>query len=712
MTESAPTQPPQAITDALAHHRAGRIDEAERIYRDVLERDSNNFDALHLLGVTAHQRGRRTDAIRLIRRSLEVNPASADAYRHLAEAYRAVGDLEAARGACETSLAIVPGSADAHNTNGGILLALKRPDAAIESFERAIALDPGHAQAHYNLGIVVYEQGDLDRAEKCFRAALEASEDFIQAQLTLAKVHQGQGRDAEALAEFQELLSLDPTLADAQFNLGHMLQVQGFLGDALACFDAALAADPEFAEARWASTISRLALVSESQRDEQQSRDSFGTALEEMDRWFAAERAERGYRAVGTQQPFFLAYYEENNRALLSRYGDICSRLMELWAQRARCAPQTAAPGGVLRIGIVGRHFVNHSVWHAITKGWVKHIDRRRFSLHLFNTGPSEDGETQIAKSCAASYVTGLREIGQWVTAVGDERLDAIIYPEIGMDSLSVQLASLRLAPVQAACWGHPETTGLPTMDYYLSAERFEPVGSTSNYREQLVPLPNLGCCYEPLEIKRVELDLDDYGIGADRPILICAGTPFKYASRHDSIFVDIARRLGECQFVFFDHHRGNLTERLMDRLESAFDEAGLYFGDYSVMMPWLKREEFYALLRRANVYLDTVGFSGFNTVMQALECDLPVVAQDGKFMRGRLGSGILKQLGLTELVARDDSHYVDITVRLASDIRYQDAIRERIRTGRSRLFGDEAPVRSLEAFLLQACRAARPETA
>jgi predicted O-linked N-acetylglucosamine transferase (SPINDLY family) len=238
-------------------------------------------------------------------------------------------------------------------------------------------------------------------------------------------------------------------------------------------------------------------------------------------------------------------------------------------------------------------------------------------------------------------------------------------------------------------------------MDYYLSAEDFEPEGAQGNYRERLIALSHLGCCYEPLPAKDVDVDLDELGVDSRYPILVCAGAPFKYASRHDWMLVEIARRLGKCQLVFFHHMRENLSSRLEERLQAAFEDQGLFFEAYGIFLPWLNREAFYSLMRKANVFLDTIGFSGFNTVMQAIECALPVVTMEGRFMRGRLGSGIVRRMGLPELVATSDEEYIDLAVRLASEKQFSMQTRDAIVANRSKVFNDLTPVRAMESFLI-----------
>jgi protein O-GlcNAc transferase len=555
----------QWIRTAVQHHQAGRLAEAEAIYREILSIDSDYFDALHLLGVIAHQVGQYDEAVRLIGKAIGKNSSVAPAFNHLGLAYRALNDLEAAR----------------------------------------------------------------------------------------------------------------------------------------ACFRKALSLDPDFVEARWALAMSELPSVYGSEDVAEKSRTAFPRALTELDAWFDTTRIRAGFSVVGNQPPFHLAYQEHDNRGLLSQYGNLCARLMKHWLDEQGLTPAAGARSGTIRVAIVSAHVYDHSVWNAIIKGWCRYLDRRCFSLHIFHIGTEPDQETVFAQSSATYFLQGAKGLREWVDAILGQRLDVIIYPEIGMDSMTVKLASLRLAPVQVAAWGHPETTGLPTIDYYLSAEAFEPADAEQYYREQLVALPHLGCCYQRLPVTAVDPDFVALGIDADIPLLICAGTPLKYAPRHDWIFVEIARRLGRCQFVFFKHlFRESLSDQLLQRLKSVFAQSGLEFHDYGVCIPWQNRPAFYGLMQRADVYLDTIGFSGFNTAMQAVECGLPIVTLEGRFMRGRLASGILNRMGLPELVAGTEAEYANVVIRLVQEPEYRRRVREHIEASRHILFDDVAPIRALEEFL------------
>jgi len=283
---------------------------------------------------------------------------------------------------------------------------------------------------------------------------------------------------------------------------------------------------------------------------------------------------------------------------------------------------------------------------------------------------------------------------------------------------VTIKLAALRLAPVQMTTWGHPETSGLPTIDYYLSAEDFEPAeegGSGTgpaqeHYTEKLIALPHLGCCYSPLLPDRIDPDLATLGINPDVPRLLCAGFAHKYQPHHDKVLVDIARELGECQIIFIASGEERNWSLLRRRLGAAFEHAGLDFAKHVVFIPWQDRPAFYGLMQRVDALLDTIGFSGFNTAMQAIECRLPVVTREGRFMRGRLASGILKRMGLTDLIARTDAEYVATAVKLARDEGYRTGIQNRIDVNRAVLFNDTVPIRALEDFLTGAARASHTQ--
>jgi predicted O-linked N-acetylglucosamine transferase (SPINDLY family) len=222
-----------------------------------------------------------------------------------------------------------------------------------------------------------------------------------------------------------------------------------------------------------------------------------------------------------------------------------------------------------------------------------------------------------------------------------------------------------------------------------------------------LVLLPNLGCRYPSLAVPEVPLDGVELSAIGQRPMLLCAGTPYKYLPATDVCLAAIARAVPHSVLVFFTDGHAGTTARLVERMRLAFARADIEFDRHAVVLPRLDRPRFFALMRRAHLFLDTIGFSGFNTAMQAIECGLPVVAYEGQFLRGRLASGIVRRLGMHELVARSAGEYVERVVEAAAPAANQQA-RRSIAARRSVLFDDQEPVRALNALLRDAVRVAR----
>jgi predicted O-linked N-acetylglucosamine transferase (SPINDLY family) len=633
------------------------------------------------------------------------------ARRHLAEgaALEAQGRLAEAKRAYDAALAAEPENSHTRFHLGRLAYLRGEHEAALDCLETVLRSQPEHEGARHHLalllvklGHVLFEQGRLAAAREHFTHAATLQPGLAEAHAALGNVHVAGQAPEDAARCYRKALEIAPRQAHVHVNLGNVLAGLGRGEESRACYDAALAIEPDNLEARWCRAVSTIPALRETADALPAAREAFAAEIDALDRWFDGTRAAQGYRVVGLRQPFWLAYQEERNVDLLRGYGRLCARLMSAWPGRP--PPLAPAPGPRasrrIRVGVVSQHLRHHSVWHAIVKGWFEALERERIELWAFSLGGDEDDQTQFARARAERFEQGPRPLEQWVEAIRAARPDVLIYPEIGMHSMSLRLACQRLAPLQATTWGHPETSALPTVDCYFSAEDFEPEDAQVNYSEALIPLPHLGC-HVRRESAQADASLAGLGLEGPGPLLVCPGTPFKYAPEHDAVLVRIARELGPCRLVFFSHGMPELSARLQRRLYAAFAAQGLDAAAHVRVLPWLARSAFLGLMRQADAYLDTVGFSGFNTALQAIQCGLPVVTREGRFLRGRLASGILRRLGLTELVVPDGDGYAALAVRLCRDAPYRAALRGRMAASEHALFGDAAPMRALEEALL-----------
>ncbi len=231
-----------ALSLAIRHLQAGRLQKAERLCRQILERQPDHADALHLLGVIAHQTGNSEVAVELIGRAVAISARVAAYHNNLGEAYSALGQpdtavtcytkavainpifveahdnlgnalkregkMEEALASYQRAIEIAPDRAEAHNNLGNVLKTLSRPDQALASYQRALRLDPNHAQAYNNLGDSFQRMGRLENAIQCCRRAIELMPHFAEAHINLGKALVGQDKLDEAITCYERAAEL------------------------------------------------------------------------------------------------------------------------------------------------------------------------------------------------------------------------------------------------------------------------------------------------------------------------------------------------------------------------------------------------------------------------------------------------------------------------------------------------------------------------
>ncbi|MBV8826966.1 MAG: tetratricopeptide repeat protein [Bradyrhizobiaceae bacterium] len=663
--------PDQDFAQAAAHHQAGRLAEAERLYRQVCAAAPNNFAALHRLGVVAHQLG-RPDAPDILARAVALKPDIPEAHNDLGVVLGARGHLAEAAAAFERAATLRPDYAEAHNNLAGALRRLGRTEEAVAHYERVAALVSNSAGAHNNLANALMELHRLDAA----------------------------------IAEYDRALVLAPEFAPAHYNRGVALRGESRFAEAAASFERALAIKPDFFAAKFAACMARLPIVYADEGEIARQRAAYEADLRAL-----CEDVERAARpgdfadVVGAHQPFYLAYQGRNDRGLQALYGAMICRIMAARYGNAPL-PGPPAPGEPVRVGIVSGFFRRHSNWKIPISGWLAQLDRGKFRLFGYHTGRESDEETRTAAGLCARFVQGPLPIEGWRRAILDDAPHVLIYPEVGMDPVAAQLAAQRLAPVQSSSWGHPETSGFPTLDFFLSSELMEPAGAQDHYTERLVRLPNLSIYYEPPGHQPVAVMRADLGLRPGAVAYWCSQAIYKYLPQFDRVFPRIARDVGDCQFTFIRFPGANyVTELFRRRLDAAFAAFGLKAEDHCAILPRLDPDRYAAAASCCDVALDSIGWSGCNSSLECLAHDLPVVTLPGELMRGRHTAAILEMMGVTETIARSIDDYVATAVRIGRDTRWRAELRDRIATNKHRVMRDRACITALEDFLEKQAR-------
>jgi CRISPR-associated protein Csy1 len=725
----------EALQGAKGHHSRGELLEAIEAYVRALEQEPGHAEAWHLKGLAEHQSGRLDAALASVRQAISTGGERPPFLLLEGDVLHDRGDLEAAEKRFGRVVELAPGWPAGHLALGRVRMDRGRVAEALDAFRGAAEAEPGHARAWNNVGVALESLERFDEATAAFEKSVSLDPAYALAHLNLARLLDA--RDSRrARAHAESALRANPRLPDAWLLL-HGLHRRAFAFEpALAAVDHGLRYAPEDARLLNARAEllahmgkveeSREAFVEVARRFPSSFRAALGAHLllprvyesrEHLDRSRGryreglkalADTAERfrfetpaAALAEASWVNFYLAYQGCDDRALQSDYGSIVRsvlrpRLPEFFEARGRAGRER------LRIGFLSHFFFNCVVGRYFAS-WITDLDRGAFETFVYYTNETVANDTRAIAAAAHAFrhVSG-RPLAAIARQVLADELDVLIYPELGMHPETFALAALRLAPVQCAAWGHPTTTGLPEIDWFVSSAEMEPEDAQRHYSEELAVLPGLGTRYA-MPRGDPAGDRAAFGIPEDRTAYLVPLSLFKIHPDNDDLVARVLERDPSGVALMFPSSQEPQTRAFVDRAARAFKRRGLDFGERVRFLEFVPHATYLRINALCDVMLDTLHWSGGNTTLDALASGLPVVTLPGSLMRGRQSAAMLRQVGVPELIARDVDDYVEIAVRLGGSGDERRALGERIARGRGELFDRGEPIRALEAFLASA---------
>ncbi|MGA9380888.1 MAG: tetratricopeptide repeat protein, partial [Phormidium sp.] len=605
--------------EALTLHQQQQFTAAESKYREYLTTNNDHAEAWLNLGILYYQTENYPEAQEAIAKSLELNPVNSQTYYVLGYCLEQTQNITEAISAYEDAIAIDPTLIDAYNNLGNLLLQTGNIPEAEAVFRQAIATNDRHFGSYINLGNLLIQQNQIDLAIEVYETALKFNpenpdilynlEIAVNLQNSPAYIRESanklyqQGRYEEAIAKYQEFLAtrtrdatvylaisecyknldrtrevihtlqegiqLYPTADQIHFSLITYLQTKGKTQEAVACAEAATRLLPDNYTFKILSKL-MLPLIYDTEDEIKYYRQKFTQGLESLIQETTLETTEnkqnalRGLICITT---FYLGHQGLNVLDLQRQWGDLIHRIVAAnypeWVQ-----PLTMPPlkeNGKIRVGYVSHYLHSYSGTLWLT-GWLKNCDKEKFEIYCYYTGNDPDYITKQFHDYSDKFhhlPSNFTEVCQQIIS---DKLHILVFPEIGMDSQTVTMAGLRLAPVQCTAWGHPVTSGIPTIDYFLSSQLMEPENAQIDYSENLILLPNIGVSYpKPRDIPAVTKTRKDFGLSDHDVLYLCCQAPFKYLPQHDYILAEIARRVPQAKLIFL---RGELLKK---RLERAF---------------------------------------------------------------------------------------------------------------------------------------------
>lgn len=580
-----------------------------------------------------------------------------------------------------------------HGAPGGSLL------GSLSGVEMAAAI----ASARTLMG-----DGQPRAAEEPLRSVLRSQPDHAEALHLLAMLLLGRGRADLSINLMRRAIAVEPGNARYHEDLGNALREAGFTHEALAAFRAASEIAPS--PGLDANMALLLPVIPESVEDIQFWRERTVRELALLlDR--KEFRLDHPLEQVG-HTAFHLAYHGLSDRHIQETIADFYLHVSPdlAWtAPRLRTGDRLRRDDGRIHVGFVSTYFRHHTITK-VTRGLIRHLTRDRFHVTVFHYGP-EDAWTQEIIECADRSVKLSASLPAMRNAIAGEDLDVLFYPDIGMHPATYFLAFSRLAPVQAVTWGHPVTTGIPNVDYYVSSQLLEPPDSATEYSEQLHMLRMLPTHYARPTPPPSPVSRDWFGLPADRSLYVLPQLIFKLHPKFDDVLADILRRDPTGLVVLVEGERGTDSPRKQLFLRR-FARHHADVLDRLVVLPFLDSDRFLDLLAIADVLLDPAWFGGGNTSLEAFAIGTPIVTWPGPFARGRVTSACYEVMGIQDGVVTSLDVYAERAVAIAHDPAWREDIRQQILASNDVLYDNMEAVQEFEQFFEMAVQTTQEQRA
>lgn len=642
---------------ALAHHGAGRLAEAESIYRQILAAVPTHAEAMHFLGVIAHQVGRNDIAEGMIRESIALRPGNSAFHNNHGQVLRALGRREEAIAAYQRAAELSPADVDSRSNLAIALRETGRLAESVAAAREAVRVGPGRADAYIQLGVSLRAAGDFSGAVEALDTALRLEANRAEARGLLVEVwheigaaHGEARRHEEAVAAWRRVLELDPRNAPAHNNVAATLTTLGAAAEGIPHYRQALAIDPSL-------------------------------------------------HVVHSNMLLDMHYVEEMTPEQLF------AEHVEYARKHATCAPMGQPLNGQdperkLRVGYFSPDFRAHSVADFVAPLLAGH-DRSQFEVICYANVAVPDVFTERLKT----YADGWRD----VTQLSDDQTAELIRAD-GVDVM-VDLAghtahgrmpifARKPAPVQVTYLGYPDTTGLSAMDYRITDVHADPPGANDNlHTEKLLRLPRSAWCYHPYpgspDVSPLPADTNGYitfasfnNLAKVTPGTVALWAKVLQAVPASKILVKAA---------------GLGSEAARARLLSPFASHGINAGRVELIGRIEDFVSHLAAYHRADIALDTHPYHGTTTTCEALYMGVPVVTLAGRAHVSRVGVSLLTNVGLPDLIAADAEMYVQTAARLAGNL---SGLRELRSTLRHRM--ERSPLMDATGFVRDVERAYR----
>lgn len=631
---------PNVLSQAIASHRAGNLEDAETLYRSVLASDPKNPDALNLLGAILLHRGHQEEGLRLIESFLKINPNQPDALNNRGVTLQGMERFDEALADYDKAILLRPGFAEAYYNRGNALQELRRYEDALVSYDKAIALKSDYAEAYNSRGNALQEMKRHDEALASYAKAIALKPDHVEAYSNRGVTLTEMKRYDEALASYAKAIALKPDYANAYNHRGVTLQEMGRYADALPNFEKALALKPDMPYVLGTLLYTQLHLCKWQGIDQ------------------LVEKVAKGIQAgkpVSAPFPLLATPLSMVKQCTEFYVKDkFPPRPVKLWnGERYTHAK--------IRIAYVSADFREHALSYLMAGVFEQH-DKTRFEIYGISLRPEAQDPMGQRLRAAFDHFIDVSQKGDHEVAQLLRNLEIDIAVDLMGFTLGyrINIFAYRPAPVQVNYLGYPATMGAPYIDYIIADTFVIPSQNQPHYSEKVVYLPG---CFQANDdrrfISKEKPSRVTYGL-SEKDFVFCAfNTTYKITPAFFDIWMRLLKAVpGSVLWLLGDRNvQHNLSQEAGNR---GIESSRLIFA------PRVKYEEHLARLQNADLFLDTLPFSAGATASDVLWAGVPLLTCVGQAFAARMAGSLLMAIGLPELITENFKDYEALALKLA----------------------------------------------
>ena len=723
-----PKEVDQQLQTAFSLHRAGKLDKAASIYREIVDKDPNNFYALQYLGVIEASLGHFEQAKALMARSVVINPPNIQFIENYAAILFQTGDYDSALQICvkglqldrtnvsllyvsaiskyklrqlqealvqfDKLLSLEPNHIAALNERGSVLAEMKKYDVALASFEKALKLQPQYAEAWLNQGNALSKLKRYDHASAAYDKALAFKPNLPNAWLGRGNIERGLKRYDDAFAAYDRALALEPELAGAWLGRGNVFEELKRHDDALAAYDKALALEPDLAGA-WLGRAN----VFEGLKRYEDALAAYDKALALEPDLIGAEGARLhckmhlcDWSNCSVECKHLISAIKNNERnsepfsfVAISTSREDQLKCAKLWvSEKYQVSAQPIWDGEIynhdkIRVAYVSADFREHATSYLMA-GMFECHDKTKFEITAISIGP-DDGSALRGrlKDAFDDFLDGSLlsddEIARWIR---QKEIDILIDLNGFTQNARTGIFARRPAPVQVNYLGFPGTMGASYIDYLFADATLVPQSHQQDYSEKIVYLPN---SYQVNDTKRAvserALAREGMGLKDNSFVFCCFNNNYKITPETFDRWSRVLKQVDGSVLWLLESNAtaaGNLRKEARSK---GLDPDRLIFAPLVPLPDHLARH------RCADLFLDTLPYNAHTTASDALWAGLPVLTQIGETFAGRVAASLLIAIGLPELIASTPQAYEELAIELATNPKKLAAIKYKLASNR-----------------------------